>query len=192
MAVIGRAVVGDLLVVCSMFVGAAGGTVFAAPPTTAVHDAVVIFVDTGRVSAWEEAVLAARTGPRDSVESAYSIVVDYYVGAMKRDLPNSMALSNLTPGEHTAQLCEKLGQLIIELRSQDSARVNQLLEAMVRSEDSTLVGVAAEIARRLSRERYERLGTYLAIANPSNTSLFLERGSQVERDPSIVDCFRTK
>lgn len=177
-----------VLLAYSLVLPGGSGAATAAATRSAVHDAVEVFVESGSIPSWENAVLTARTGSRDSVTSPYSVIVDYYIYAMKRDLPNSMARSSGDPLEQSAALCRQLRLLVDTLRSRDQSAIDVLLRRMATSEDDSLAGVAAEIAKRLSQTRYSNLEVYVKKTRPGRLAVFRERGAAVERDPSIINC----
>lgn len=158
-----------------------------ATQSTAVHDWVQKFVASSNTNTWDQAVLAARIGPPDSQPSAYSLVVEYYIVAMKRDLPNSMAIVGTTPREYVAGLQVQLDSLVVQLSQHDCGELWALLRVMATHDaDETLVGTASEIAWRLSPDRYNELDAYVRSANSSNTRVFQGRREQLEREAAAL------
>jgi hypothetical protein len=151
--------------------------------STTVHDRVLEFVRNPSSGAWEQAVLAARTGPRDSEPTAYSLVVDYYVAMMKRDLPNSMALVGTTPAQFVAAQQEQLESITGQLRTKDNPGLWDVVEMMATQQfDETLVRAASEIAWRVSPNQFTALAARLAVRAPSNCRIFREQREQLLRD----------
>jgi len=156
--------------------------------STAVHDSVAAFVENRSAREWDQAVLAARTGRRDSKATAYSLVVDYYITAMKRDLPNSMAIVGSAPAEYVAGLGKQLDSLVGQIRRSDAAELWDLLQAMATQDaDDTLIATSSEIAWRLSHDRFKVLAAEVAATTPSNSRVFQERREQLERESEGLD-----
>lgn len=132
--------------------------ILAACGRNAVGTAVTRFVAEPSLSAW--AHLEDRIGsetPTTATQKFY-YVLEYHAARERRDLPNSMALTELSPGEFVDARIKQLAKLEEKLKKSADQDMWQLLHAMAsQSFDDGLTWTSSEIAWKVSRSQFDKM-----------------------------------
>jgi len=100
-------------------------------------------------------------------------VLEYHSAREKRDLPNSMALSGISPEEFVKQEAARADASLARIRAGQTGDLWRLLQVMAsQTFDDRLVFTAAEIAARLTPSRFEAMASVAAKARPENAWIF--------------------
>ena len=92
-----------------------------------------------------------------------SLVVLYHEARDRRDLPNSMALKNVSPDEFVKQQIQIADETLWKLKSMEGARLWSLLKGLaVQDFDEFLVWSSAELLFRLNPPRFEEVASIVS------------------------------
>jgi len=142
-------------------------------PTSSPPQTLETFLDAPSLQSWRSLEEDVRAGRYDAPEMVVAQVLEYHSAREKRDLPNSMALSGISPEEFVKQEAARADASLARIRAGQTGDLWRLLQVMAsQTFDDGLVFTAAEIAARLTPSRFEAMASVAAKARPENAWIF--------------------
>ena len=112
--------------------------------------------------------------PDAELSRLVSLVVQYHETRDRRDLPNSMALKNVSPDEFVTREIQITNETLGKLKSMEGARLWSLLKSLALQDfDEFLVWSSAELLFRLDPLRFEEISSIVST-DPEKTHIFAE------------------
>ena len=121
------------------------------------------FVSAPTEANWSGLRSSAKKDPGSKLSLLVSLVVQYHEARDRTDLPNSMALKNVSPDEFVKQQIQIADQTLRKLKSMEGAPLWSLLQSLVlQGFDEFLVWTSAELLFRLAPPRFEEIASIVS------------------------------
>lgn len=114
-----------------------------------------LFLEKPSLVLWHQFEVDIRTGHYDASRRVFRDVLEYHDARLKRDLPNSMALSDVKPNNFVANQQRRADSAFLSIKAQESNDLWRILEKLSnQSFDEDLMRTSCEIAARLSPSKF--------------------------------------
>ena len=121
------------------------------------------FVSAPTETDWSGLRSSVNKDPGLELSRLVSLVVQYHEARDRRDLPNSMALKNVSPDEFVTREIQITNETLGKLKSMENARLWSLLKSLALQDfDEFLVWSSAELLFRLNPPRFEEVASIVS------------------------------
>jgi hypothetical protein len=137
------------------------------------------FVSSPSRESWQVFKSDVHLGYYKSNGSVFLKLIEYHEAREKRDLPNSMALKNITPDQFVRMQIKRADEALVYLRKNNDAEFWRVVEKLAVQEfDEGLARTALEIIARLSPKRFDAMTAALRKQNADKSRIIEDTRSK--------------
>ncbi|HME44343.1 MAG TPA: hypothetical protein VKF36_14725 [Syntrophorhabdales bacterium] len=141
------------------------------------------FVSEPTQANWSGLLSSVDKDPGLELSRLVSLVVQNHEARDRRDLPNSMALENVSPDEFVTRQIQVVDQTLGKLKSMEDPRLWILLKSLsLQGFDEFLVWSSAELLFRLNPRRFEEVASIVS-PDSEKTRIFAETKARWSQPP---------
>lgn len=132
-----------------------------------------LFLASPSLVSWHHFETDIRTGRYDASMPVFRDVLEYHDARLKRDLPNSMALSGIDPKNFVDKQQRRTDSALLSIKVQESIYLWRMLEKLASQDfDEDLMWTSCEITARLSPSKFEIILNEVQRLHPERKRMF--------------------